>query len=118
MKSILLNLNISFKKEYKIGNYPVDFFLPEYNLSIQCDGCWHHNKDCDCLKKVDKIYPRQIFQERRDRACIAYHKYHKINIVRFKGCEILNKANEIKNRINIIIKKIESGETVHEYKKQ
>ena len=116
MRSILLNMSVDFKKEYKIGNYYVDFYLPKYNLSIQCDGCWFHLPKCNCLKIV-KIYKRQLFQQRRDKACIAYHIYHNINIIRFKGCEIINNSQEIFKKIQSILKKISNGEVIHEYSK-
>lgn len=116
MKCILLNMNVSFKSEYKIGNYPVDFYLPDYNLSLQCDGCWVHNHMCK-NNKYKKIYPRQIFQQQKDRSCAAYHIYHKINLIRFNGCEILDNTNKIIDKLKCIFKKIKNGELVHEYRK-
>lgn len=107
IESILQELGLSYKKEYLVGNYPVDFHIEEYNLSIQADGCFHHG--CvDCYNGV-KLYPRQIFQRRRDKACILYHKYNKINIIRIRECDLKRDSLGVKNLIIEVIKKIKEG---------
>lgn len=41
----LQKLKEPFKQEMKIGRYHADFYLPEKNLIIECDGeYWHRNK--------------------------------------------------------------------------
>jgi very-short-patch-repair endonuclease len=108
VRDILLLLNVKFIREYKIGNYPVDFYLPDYNLTIQCDGCYHHgHKGCSTYVKA-----RQIFQRVRDKACIAYHKYNKINIIRLHECDILKKPEKIYNYIQGSIERINNGEKI------
>ena len=109
VRDILLSLNINFKREYKIGNYPVDFYLPDYNLTIQCDGCYHHgHKGCS-----KTIKPRHIFQRFRDKACIAYHRYNKINIIRLSGCDILKRPDKVYTFIEDTINKINNGENIY-----
>lgn len=115
VRDLLFFNNIKYKREYKVGNYPVDFYLPDYNLSIQCDGCFHH-QCISCYKKQKVKYARQIFQKQRDKSCIAYHMYHKINILRLKGCDILSSKEKTLIKINKVIKKIINGEKVYDFK--
>lgn len=112
VRQILLSLGFSFKMQHKIGNYPVDFYIPKYKLTIQTDGCFFHSAKCSCFK-AKKIYPRQIFQQRRDKACIAYHKYHKINIIRLRGCEILESPEHIVKTILSTIERIKDGDSIY-----
>jgi very-short-patch-repair endonuclease len=109
---ILQDLSLNFKREHYIGNYPVDFFLKEHNLSIEIDGCFHHA--CSkCYPDKKEQYPRQMFQKRRDKACIMYHKYSKINILRIKECSLVD-INAIKCIILEVLSRISKGELIHE----
>lgn len=48
MQDILDDLHINYKKEWWINKkYRVDFFIPEYNLIIECDGFKYHSKYAD-----------------------------------------------------------------------
>lgn len=111
MKIILDSIGVHYKMQHRVGNYPVDFYLPNFKLSIQCDGCYFHQHSSK-LCKVTKV-PRQIFQKYRDKACIAYHKYKHINIIRFYGCEILAKPDIVRDTILSTISKIKNGDFVY-----
>ena len=94
--------------------YHVDFFLPDYNLSIQADSIYWHGGCSEC-NISNKLNARQIFQQTRDKACICYHKFKKINLLRICECKIKNeeKLNEVINKtFNSIIK----GKKVYEFK--
>jgi G:T-mismatch repair DNA endonuclease (very short patch repair protein) len=106
----LSELNIKFLREHYIGNYPVDFYIPEYNLSIQSDGCYFHL--CEKCYKNKKASSRQLFQQHRDKACLTYHKYCRISLVRIRECTI-NKKN-ILSIIKGVIEQIRNGEIVYE----
>jgi very-short-patch-repair endonuclease len=42
-KDELIKRGISFKHPYRIKSHPVDFYIPRYNLVVECDGYyWHH----------------------------------------------------------------------------
>lgn len=112
LEFLLRDLKLNFKKQHRVGNYPVDFFLKKYNLTIQVDGCWVHNHGCE-LNIGKKTYARQSFQKRRDAACVLYHKYSKINIIRIKEC-ILADLEGTKIFILSIIKRIENGEKIYD----
>lgn len=42
--SLLDELGIEYKFEEPIGQYLVDFYLPEHNLVVECDGDYWHNR--------------------------------------------------------------------------
>lgn len=53
----LANRKILFIKQYSIPSVAiVDFYLPEFNIAIQCDGCYWHN----CLEH----YPNNRIEQR------------------------------------------------------
>lgn len=113
LEAILRDMGLNFFKEYKIGNYPVDFYIKKYNLSIQVDGCFHHL--CNKCYKDKEAYSRQVFQKRRDRACVLYHKYSKINILRLKECS-LSDPESTKLLLLEVFDRISKGELIHEYR--
>lgn len=106
------NAGIRYSQQTRIGNYPVDFYIKTANLSIQVDGCyWHLNCD-SCNPDPKKIKPRQKFQARRDKACNMYHKYKKVNMLRFRECFIKANIELIPTIIYNTIKDIKAGEEV------
>jgi very-short-patch-repair endonuclease len=44
VKKELLKRKIKFKHPYRIKNHPADFYITKYNLIIECDGAYWHNK--------------------------------------------------------------------------
>lgn len=62
MKSILDNDFINYIQQFNINKYFVDFYLPKYNLVIECDGeYWHRNKELEDLER-DNIIKNHGFQ--------------------------------------------------------
>ena len=114
MAQLLKELGLKFKREYYIGNYPVDFYLPDYKLSIQTDGCWHHSHK-NCKLAAGKKYPRQVFQVRRDKACMAYHKHVKISILRIRECTLKGDRDKVINIIYDCLEKITKGKLISEF---
>jgi G:T-mismatch repair DNA endonuclease (very short patch repair protein) len=113
MSDTLLDMGLRFKREFYIGNYPVDFYLPEYNLSIQTDGCWcHGHLGCKLLEGNKKKYPRQLFQARRDKACNLYHKHSKVNIIRVRECSLKSDVGKFKKDLKTILKLIKQGSLI------
>ena len=97
MKGELEKQNIEFVEQYPIRckyGYIVDFFLPKYNLIVECDGeVWHKEGNS------------------HDRKRDFYLKKRGFIILRFKGKEILN---DIKECVNVIQSKggeIQNGES-------
>lgn len=92
MKNALKNDNIEFVMQYPIRckyGYIVDFYLPEYNLIIECDGEVWHPKGNSHDKKRDKYL--------NDKGYI---------ILRFKGEDIMN---NIQRCIDDIIIQMKGG---------
>lgn len=107
---LLKELGLRFKREYRLDYYKVDFFLLDYKLSIQCDGCFHHG--CRVCYKDKKLYARQRFQRQKDQACMVYHRYKNINIIRFPGCMIHNSTPKVAKTILDSIQEINKGNKV------
>ena len=107
-------LKVKFKREQYHGNYPVDFYLPDYNFSIQVDGSYWHSGCNKCRGDV-KLTTKQKFQSNRDKACITYHKYCKISIIRICSCTIQeNTIEDLANYIGKFLKRIKEGEKIYE----
>lgn len=67
----LVKNNILYAKQaVLLGISRVDFFLPEYNTVIECDGChWHGCPECDVSPKewqVNKVRDKTIAQKYAD----------------------------------------------------
>lgn len=115
---ILLNdLSVKFKSEFKVGNYPVDFYLPNCKLSIQCDGNYFHG-GCEKCNPKDIKTKRQFFQSHRDQACLTYHKYCKISLIRLCSCFIKSEKIAVVNYLKAVIKRVKSGELVYDFRSE
>lgn len=110
---LLLSLGLVAKKQYRIGNYPVDFYFPAHKLSIQVDGCFHHGCK-NCYSEQKELYPRQRFQSRRDKACNLFHSFNKQSLIRFKECYIEANIEKIPEILYNAFNKIKSGEIIFE----
>lgn len=58
LEQALQEFKISFKHQYQIGKYRVDFFIPEYNLAIEYDESYHELKikeDSEREKEINEI---------------------------------------------------------------
>ena len=106
VKNILNELNIIFKREvsfenlYGLGGLPLrfDFYLPDYNLLIECQGIQHKEWREGWQTKED--FERQLEHDKRKR---EYAKEHNINLL-----EIW--YYELKDIKNIIYKFLEEKE--------
>jgi very-short-patch-repair endonuclease len=62
--NILTDFEIKFKKQYAIGYYVFDCYLPDYNILIECNGDYWHNlpnsKRNDKAKStyIEKYFPQ------------------------------------------------------------
>lgn len=50
---ILNGMNIKIIRQYKLNNYKIDFFLPEYSLAIEYDEM-HHNSNAHTCQDVKR----------------------------------------------------------------
>lgn len=101
-----LNVKWEYEKLFVLNkkSYIPDFYLPEYNLIIECNGdYWHANpklfKEKDEVKRT-KLTAKQIWE--RDEERINNFKQNKYNVITLWEEEILNNKfkKKIKNGLN------------------
>jgi len=109
---ILADEGIPYVREYRLGTYNVDAYLPSYKLSIQADGNYFHSYCFKC-KIQKKPTDRQLLRIKKDIACIAYHKRYNLSILRFCSCELKDNAKSVKNTILKAISEINKGNLVY-----
>lgn len=88
IEKVLLNLNIIYVKQEVIIGFCVDFYLPEYNLIIECDGDYWHNKEG--AKEKDNMKDIKF-------------KNSQIKILRLTEFDIKNNLDLCIKRIQLII---------------
>jgi very-short-patch-repair endonuclease len=116
IESILTKLledeGFPYVREYRLGTYNVDVYLPCFKLSIQADGGYFHSY---CSKCPDYREPtsRQNMRRQKDEACISLHKYYNISILRFCGCELKNEIGMVRENILSAIELIGKGKLVY-----
>lgn len=87
-KEKLDELNIEYIEQKRVGVYQLDFFLPNYNLDLECDGDYWHSK------------PEVI---ERDKARDEFMKNKGYNVARMTGTEI---RENVENKLNKILSHI------------
>lgn len=53
VEKCLQSMGIRYEWEKRFGRYRVDFYLPEYNTAIECDGTYWHQDKAEHEKKRD-----------------------------------------------------------------
>lgn len=89
----LIKRGIHFQQNIGLANVAnVDFYLPEYHVVIECDGCYYHG--CPIH------HPRERKETREaDRRKTELLKYHGFNVYRFWEHEINESAEKCINKI-------------------
>jgi len=105
MEKILNDLKLDFKSQHLMfDKFLVDFYLPNYNLVIQCDGdYWHGHPSKLKEGKPDK---RQDKRMKLDKSQDAYMKKCGVNILRFWEHKIKKSEEEISDTIKRTISEI------------
>lgn len=89
----LKELNIPFLKQFSLhGISRVDFYLPESNIAIQCDGCFWHN----CKIHYPKYHQAQ-FEKDRKKDLLLTEKG--VKIYRFWEHEIKQSAEDCVKKV-------------------
>jgi very-short-patch-repair endonuclease len=97
MLNFLIDEKIDFIKNYSVGVFLVDFFLPEHNLVIECDGdYWHANPDFVKDKKLTKPQLKTIDRDIRKNEELMKRG---IRFLRFWEREINYKFDDVKIKI-------------------
>lgn len=94
---------IYYRREYRIGFFNVDFYIPSANLVIQSDGCYWHFNACSC-NVGKKPTGKQLAQQARDKACNGVLYSRGFKVLRLKECDILNNWEECERQIRSYLK--------------
>ena len=101
---ILSELDLSYEEECVVGSWSFDYYLPQYEVYIECDGDYFHSNP--------KIYPNgpktntQRINWYRDIKKNEFCKKEGLVLLRFWECDILNNPNEIKEKILCKLKEL------------
>ena len=106
VRLLLINNNINFRQQMKfdwLGKQSLDFYLPDYNIAIECQGRQH-------FEPVDAFGGKRglIECEYRDSKKYNLCKHNKIDIIYFSTEKIKNisNRNDIITDASILIAKI------------
>lgn len=93
--NVLNDRKIKFQQNIGIKNIAnVDFYLPKYNVIIECDGCYYHN--CP-THYPDYHKENRIKDERKTRLL----KENDFKVYRFWGHEINESPENCVNKLNL-----------------
>ncbi|MCK4358474.1 MAG: DUF559 domain-containing protein [Candidatus Cloacimonetes bacterium] len=100
MKEILNSLGIPFEHQFRLGNHLYDFHILNTNILIEVDGDYFHSNP-EKFKRLNKM---QLYQRQRDIRNKKLAKENNFILLRFWQNDILNNAEEVRNKIlkNII----------------
>ena len=104
-KEILVKYNVEYEVqvEYKGliglkgGNLSYDFYLPDYNLLIECQG-EQHEKFTPTFHRTEKGFEKQLEHDRRKR---EYAKQHNIDLLEIWYYDIDNIEEILINELNL-----------------
>jgi very-short-patch-repair endonuclease len=97
MREFLKQEKIEFIQNYKIKNFLMDFYLPKYNLVIECDGdYWHANPDFVKDKELTEPQIRNIDRDKRKNKMLITEK---IKFLRFWERDINNNFTSVEKKI-------------------
>jgi len=84
MENIFIEKGIKYEKQKFICGYPVDFYLPDFNAVIECDGDYWHSSER--VKEID---------DRKNQMLINAG----FKVFRFLGSDIMKSAEQCANTI-------------------
>lgn len=109
MKQILTQQNIIFEQQKKfdwLGRQSLDFYLPQYNIAIECQGKQHFNsvehfggeKEFQKLLRRDKIKKQKCESNKLQ----IYYVVENTSDIKLKGCALQKLYNELYDLNNIV----------------
>ena len=91
----LQNRQILYNKQVPLCNITtVDFYLPDYNIVIQCDGCYYHS----CQLHYPKEHTDALVRDKNQDLVLESNGF---KIYRFWEHEINKSSEECINKINL-----------------
>lgn len=92
--ALLSDMKISYIEQYPVKWYTCDFYLPQYHAVIECDGDYWHNLPGS---------------ERKDKAKSTFLRKGGYTLLRLTGTEIRKDAAGCRNKISVMVAKIEKA---------
>jgi G:T-mismatch repair DNA endonuclease (very short patch repair protein) len=97
IENLLNELGIKYEKQHRLSKWVFDFYLPEFNTIIECQGdYWHANPLLFENKKLNNIQLKNIDRDKRKKLFIGENQ---INSIFLWECEIHSNIEEIKNML-------------------
>lgn len=97
MANLLTEMKISFEFQKVFGYWCYDFYLPKYQLFIECDGdYWHAHPNKYGKEDLNKTQKNNI---KRGKQKETYAKNKGYSLIRFWECDLSNNLNKIKNEL-------------------
>jgi very-short-patch-repair endonuclease len=97
VNDFLSSLNLSFKKNYIINNFLVDFYLLDYNIVLECDGdYWHANPKFFDNKILTNAQIKNIDRDIRKNKML---REENIKYLRFWEYDIKYNFPDVENKI-------------------
>lgn len=98
MSQILIELGHSFDYQFKFGYWVYDFFLPDHNLFIECDGdYWHGNPAY--FQELNDTQKNNIYRGKQKERYAINKGYH---LIRVWENELKNSPDSVKELIKSI----------------
>ena len=101
IRDFLESNNITHRTQYHIGRFIADFYIPNINTIIECNGdFWHANPKLYDSNNLHKI---QIKNTERDKRKDIFVKSKGMDLIILWEYDINNNLNEIKEKLNEIL---------------
>lgn len=98
-RSILTELNYSFRAQYNVHGFLFDFYIPDHNVLVEVDGdYWHGNPD-----KFPDPSSMQRKNRRRDRLKSNTAQREGYRVIRFWESDIHKDPDQIKRQLKQFI---------------
>ena len=116
MESLIYNFlnkhNISFEEQKKfkwLGKQSLDFYLPEYNIAIECQGIQHFKK-VDYFENIKDKWGGYENIIKRDKKKLKLCNENNVKLIYFSNLK-LNFPYEVITNVDILLETIKNGDT-------
>lgn len=97
VEEFLLENNIQYERNKRMGTFFFDFYLKDHNLVIECDGdYWHANPKFYANKKLYEVQIKNIDRDIRKNKFLLENR---VDFLRFWEFDIHNRFDSIKTAI-------------------
>lgn len=97
-ETLLREAGLAYQTGKRVGQRVFDFYLPEHNVLIECDGTFWH-ADPRFFPDRDRLYPVQERQLVHDAAKAALAAKRGYRLLRFWEDDVFNRPHEVVSRL-------------------